>query len=246
MKISRIALAPVISLIVTACNHPIEIVGEGDVTSASGTRYCFLEDYKADKDNCTKNTVTGAYEETYYATPRDGWSFEKWEGCQSPASSACSFSVPAETVRKAWGTTAPPLKAVFASAGRRGYSSLQELQGIWVGQGELYQKENPSKICRWSVITRIEGSIAYTNYSLIADNGALSPRCADSPRTEANLSITEAGNLLWEVFYVSQGSQNISGDLREFSVRDDGGFDWINEFSQSAVTYVVTRSFSRP
>jgi hypothetical protein len=49
--------AAAISLFLLACSHPIEIVGEGDVLSASGDRNCFLEDYKAGADSCRKNMV---------------------------------------------------------------------------------------------------------------------------------------------------------------------------------------------
>ena len=33
---------------VYACSHPIEIAGEGDVSSASGTRGCLLEEFQAE------------------------------------------------------------------------------------------------------------------------------------------------------------------------------------------------------
>jgi hypothetical protein len=55
------ALAAVLGfLLVFACNHPIDIIGEGDVLSASGTRNCYLEDFKAGAESCTDNTVMRA------------------------------------------------------------------------------------------------------------------------------------------------------------------------------------------
>lgn len=48
-----------------ACSHPIEIVGEGDVLSPTGTRNCYREDFQAKKEHCTKNLAQGAYNETY-------------------------------------------------------------------------------------------------------------------------------------------------------------------------------------
>lgn len=113
MKISRIAFFPFLSLLIVACNHPIEIVGDGDVTSASGNRNCYLEDYKASKDNCTKNTVVGEYKETYSALPKEGWIFEGWDGCQIAVGDECSFDISGEAVIKAWGATAPSLTATF-------------------------------------------------------------------------------------------------------------------------------------
>lgn len=113
MKFIKFLLGSCCFTLILACNHPIEIIGDGDVTSASGNRNCYLEDYRAGNSNCAKNTVVGEYQETYYATPRDGWEFKGWEGCQVPLSDTCGFDVPQETVIKAWGNTAPPLIANF-------------------------------------------------------------------------------------------------------------------------------------
>ena len=62
----------------TACRHPIFIIGEGDVTSASGDRDCLLEDFQAEAPGCTENTVKGSYSEAYSAVPRPGWQFAAW------------------------------------------------------------------------------------------------------------------------------------------------------------------------
>lgn len=100
-----------------ACSHPIEIVGEGDVLSATGTRNCYLEDYQASKENCTKNTVIGAYSETYFAEPRSGWDFARWVNyCTDATSNECAFAIPADAVQKNWGATVPALVAVFKLA----------------------------------------------------------------------------------------------------------------------------------
>ncbi len=95
-----------------ACSHPIEIVGEGDVLSATDTRNCSLEDFQAGTDNCAKNLVMNDYVETYFARPREGWVFLGWEGCGEQYPN-CSFNVPAETVNQYWFKTMPSLKAVF-------------------------------------------------------------------------------------------------------------------------------------
>ncbi len=103
-------------VLVTACSHPLEIVGEGDILSASGNRTCLLEDYRAGLDNCSKNYAIGAYEETYYAVPRAGWQFDHWANyCTNATSNECSFNIPAPTVQKVWGKTVPPLQAVFTT-----------------------------------------------------------------------------------------------------------------------------------
>ena len=100
--------------LLTACSHPLEIVGEGDILSASGDRSCLLEEYRAEAENCVDNTVSGAYQETYYAQPRSGWTFDRWENyCIDATNNECSFDVSVDVVQQAWGQTASPLRAVF-------------------------------------------------------------------------------------------------------------------------------------
>lgn len=64
-----------VTLFLMACSNLIEIIGDGDVLSASGSRDCLLEDHQAGLDNCTESLVEEAYLETYYGTPRTGWVF---------------------------------------------------------------------------------------------------------------------------------------------------------------------------
>jgi Alpha/beta hydrolase domain len=112
LKIVSISIA---LQLIHACSHPIQIVGEGDVTSAPGNRNCSLEEYNASADVCSKNYVIGAYNETYTATPRVGWQFDHWGNyCTTATTTHCSFNVAAATVQQFWGQTMPPLQAVFA------------------------------------------------------------------------------------------------------------------------------------
>lgn len=116
MATARITSIGIALFLLQACSHPIEIEGEGDVMSASGNRNCLLEDFQAGLDNCSKNHVSGAYQETYYATARPGWFFDHWVTyCPNaaPPNYDCSFSVPAETVNAFAGQAVPPLRAVF-------------------------------------------------------------------------------------------------------------------------------------
>lgn len=115
MKLVKLISIGIALLLLQACSHPIEIVGEGDVTSAPGNRNCSLEAYQAGADVCSKNYVVEAYNETYTATPRVGWQFDHWENyCTTATNNQCSFNVPAATVQQVWGKTMPPLRAVFA------------------------------------------------------------------------------------------------------------------------------------
>lgn len=105
--------------LIAACSHPIDIVGEGDVTT-EGSRGCSLEDStKVPKpDNCARNYVVGSYEESYTAQPRDGWLFDSWINCAFTGLSVqtgntCTFAVPADTIIRFWGKTMPPLRAIF-------------------------------------------------------------------------------------------------------------------------------------
>ncbi len=97
-----------------ACSHPLEIVGEGDILSASGERDCLLEEYQAGADNCKKNYVSEQYQETYYAQPRPGWRFDHWKNyCKNSDVNECSFKTPADIVAEHHGKTMAPLRAVF-------------------------------------------------------------------------------------------------------------------------------------
>lgn len=116
MKATRIGIVTVVLFWLVACSHPIEIVGEGDVLSATGDRNCYLEDFQAGADSCRVNLVVHAYQETYYAVAREnsGWEFSHWENyCTDHVTNECSFNVPAEMIKKNWGVTVPPLIAVF-------------------------------------------------------------------------------------------------------------------------------------
>lgn len=111
--------------VLQGCSHPIEIVGEGDVLSASGDRDCLLEQHAAGADNCSENLVIDNYLETYYATPRTGWQFHRWASyCIDDASGECGFDVPAQTVEQFWGATATPLVAIFRPVVNTGLNSL--------------------------------------------------------------------------------------------------------------------------
>ncbi|CAA0114254.1 Uncharacterised protein [Halioglobus japonicus] len=81
--------------------------------SSSGNRTCLLEDFAQGADNCSENTAIGAYQETYYATPRAGWQFDHWVNCVTAAENACTFNVDAATVQDNWLQTMPALRAVF-------------------------------------------------------------------------------------------------------------------------------------
>ena len=107
-----------------ACKHPLEIIGEGDITSASGERGCSLEEFQAGATNCTENEVAEAYNETYIATPREGYAFDRWfNGCNTSVSNECSFNVAADVVEDFAGETAAPLKAKFRK-NTTGFESL--------------------------------------------------------------------------------------------------------------------------
>jgi hypothetical protein len=78
MVMQLLFLTLLLSLGISACRHPIEIVGEGDVISVTGTRDCLLEDLQARLANCVNNDVCKSYQKTYYAVPRKGWQFGGW------------------------------------------------------------------------------------------------------------------------------------------------------------------------
>jgi hypothetical protein len=114
-RLSKVFLIGLASLFIHACSHPIEIIGNGDVTSASGSRDCSLEEFQTAQDNCSKNYVVGEYHETYTAEPREGWVFDRWGNyCRSGMSNSCTLNVAKEAVESSWGQVAPPLQAFFS------------------------------------------------------------------------------------------------------------------------------------
>lgn len=114
-------------LFIYACSHPIAIKGEGDVLSASGNRDCLLEDYQAGLENCSKNYVISAYQETYSPVPRSGWQFDQWSNyCNKPRTIDCSFNLSESVVVQFWGQTAPPLQAIFRNGGVQGVFSFRD------------------------------------------------------------------------------------------------------------------------
>ncbi|MCB1704366.1 MAG: hypothetical protein KDI17_05860 [Halioglobus sp.] len=112
-------------LLLQACSHPIEIIGEGDVLSASGDRSCLLEEHAAGADNCSNNLVVHDYRETYYAVPRPDWTFHRWVNqCSGATGNECSFDISANAVRQFWGQAAPPLTAIFRPTVNTGLNAL--------------------------------------------------------------------------------------------------------------------------
>lgn len=121
----RIFLPFIALLVVAGCSHPIEIVGEGDVVSASGTRNCSLENFQTASPQCTENRVSGDYIETYSGEPRSGWQFRRWASyCQGALNNECSFNTPGAVVQNFLGQRVPPLKAVFRSTTNTGFTTL--------------------------------------------------------------------------------------------------------------------------
>lgn len=115
-----------------ACKHPLDIIGEGDILSASGNRDCYLEwtdpnsPYHA---NCAENEVLAPdeYVETYYAQPRPGWHFHRWAEpwCAEATTNECSWNIPAHAVAQVAPTVVlKPQLAIFREDVISGYQSL--------------------------------------------------------------------------------------------------------------------------
>jgi len=126
MNLAKLISIGIALLLIQACSHPIEIEGEGDVTSQNGDRDCYLGQ-DTSKNTVCKNyvgidldllpaLVAEDYTETYNPVPRSGWMFSHWVNYCTDAKAPnydCSFNVLAATVQQYWGKTMPALKAVF-------------------------------------------------------------------------------------------------------------------------------------
>lgn len=104
--LNKTCFVSTILLIITACSHPLEITGEGDIVSSSGAKNCSLENQPC------SNLVVGNYNVSYTAVPRSGWEFLTWENCGTQHPN-CAIDIPASIVDQNWGKVMPPLRAVF-------------------------------------------------------------------------------------------------------------------------------------
>lgn len=118
-------------LAVSACTHPIDIVGQGDIRSNSGDNDCLLEELPCEA------VAVDAYIESYRPEPRSGYRFVGWENCPSQVGESCVFDVPEAVVHDNWGKTAPPLVARFAplcdAAPASSFAAIQQV--IFDGKG---------------------------------------------------------------------------------------------------------------
>lgn len=109
------------------CTHPINIVGDGDIVSSTGTRDCAKEDAPCDDGNHIINYDVD-YVESYTAVPRYGSQFSHWHQCTpsgndetqtqgndsiTQAGDTCSYDVSKETVEDNAGVTAATTTAHF-------------------------------------------------------------------------------------------------------------------------------------
>ena len=93
MKLVKLVSISIAILFIQGCSHPLEIEGEGDVTSATGDRGCTLEESQLGDPVCAVNLVVYGYQETYYAEPREGWVFDHWGNyCLEATVNSCSFN----------------------------------------------------------------------------------------------------------------------------------------------------------
>lgn len=102
--------------LLTACSHPLEIVGEGDIIDGEGTRGCTFEQFNTPTGDGThpcQNIVILDYHADYSAVAKPGWRFVGWDNYCEGGEAVCSFHVGAEMVFGAWGKVMPPLIAHF-------------------------------------------------------------------------------------------------------------------------------------
>lgn len=99
------------SILHYGCTHPIEVVGQGSVSDNRNNFEC------NHLDTPCEITIVTAYEADYWADPHRGWKFDGWDGCLTSSSPRrCEYNINAETVRKNWYKTMPPLVANFSES----------------------------------------------------------------------------------------------------------------------------------
>jgi mono/diheme cytochrome c family protein len=108
MRATEPLTATLLAFAIAGCTHPIDIIGEGDIRSASGDNDCLLEELPCEA------VAVNEYVETYSPQARPGFTFVGWENCPSPEGDNCAFDVSAEVVHDNWNKTVPALVAKFA------------------------------------------------------------------------------------------------------------------------------------
>lgn len=104
--------------VLSSCRHPLEIMGQGSITTLSGARGCTFDQFNAGDPVCTDNEVIGqSYDETYVATPEpgSGMIFKGWRTyCPyNNLSNECRFTASAAQVANNAGKKWWPLIAEF-------------------------------------------------------------------------------------------------------------------------------------
>ncbi|MEO0438185.1 MAG: serine hydrolase [Pseudomonadota bacterium] len=97
----------ILMLTMSGCRHGVEISGQGSVSAETPDRSCTAAESPCRFD------INGAYQETYTATPANGWLFDAWERCQSASGNACAFDIDAETVEEFADAEIPGVVARF-------------------------------------------------------------------------------------------------------------------------------------
>lgn len=121
--------------VTAACEHPIGVIGFGDLFSATQTRDC-----SAEQGDC-ENLVDSDYIETYIAWPRPGNYFDRWDLCGLEASFICAWFVPAPVVQQFSGQTMPATVAIFEPLQAHGVA------GVWQGSYVVAEDEPQSIQC---------------------------------------------------------------------------------------------------
>jgi hypothetical protein len=236
MKMAQVVSIGVGFLVLQACSHPIDIVGEGDVTSASGNRTCLLEDYLAAQDNCSKNYVVGAYQETYFAVPRVGWQFDHWGNyCAAATTNECSFNISAAVTKNFWGQTAPPLQAVFAKYKLTG--PVQPDSGISLGMGVQdpgYQKKEfflsgTAHSYTPTLPLPVDGKLFVTADPEIAGGNYKTRLVVQRPINPADFN----GTVVVEWLNVSAGADSPPDWIMAHNELIRGGFAWVGVSAQA-------------
>jgi hypothetical protein len=78
----RALIALLCALVLSACRHPLEIQGQGDIVERiQGLRGCTYEEFQAGSLKCSDNAATDTgYTVSYEGVPHPGWVFGGWDG----------------------------------------------------------------------------------------------------------------------------------------------------------------------
>lgn len=222
---SRVIAATIFIALVSACTHPIDIIGSGHIESHGTHRNCV-----PDNAPCLQ-VIAEDYHESYVGYADIGWEFARWEGCFeisnliTYAGRTCSFDIYQGIIEGSYGKTMPALTAVFVPKEFRG-------DGIEQGSGGHFAIDHTRNV----IFTDGKGALTTPLLSVDVITGNRQSIANEASTLEfplqppTGIAIDEAGNVYWaerqsKTIYTIDPNTGITRILAKISLDPEFRFD---------------------